>query len=264
MGAEVNYSVESGVATLVLSQAPANAYDLETLKALDARLVEARFDKNVHVILITGAGDRFFSTGADIEMLRKADPTERYDFCLFTHDVLHRLEHTPKLTLCAINGHCIGGGLEIALACDLRVSRAGKINLGFPEVNVGLLPASGGTQRLPRLIGKGRALKMMLEGTLVPVERAAEIGLVEQLWTDVLPEAFAAKAREYALTFTPPNKAPLAVGKIKRAVQSGLEASLDEGLALERELAAQLFASEDAKEGFEAFAAKRKPEFRGR
>jgi enoyl-CoA hydratase/carnithine racemase len=264
MGAQIRYAVEGGVAIVTLSQVPANAYDLDTLRALDAKLVDARFDANVHVIVVTGDGDRFFSVGADTDMLREATLDYRNNFCLYTHEVLHRLEHSPKLTICAINGHCIGGGLELALACDLRVSRTGKINLSFPEVSVGMMPASGGTQRLPRLVGKGRALKMMLEGTPLSIERAAEIGLVETLWSDVTPEAFGAKVLDYARSFTPPQKAALAVGKIKRAVQSGLEGSLEEGLALERELAAQLFASEDAKTGFAAFAAKQKPEFRGR
>jgi enoyl-CoA hydratase/carnithine racemase len=261
MGATIEYEVADGIAKLTLVAPPMNAYDLDTLKQADARIVEARFDERVHVIVLTGAGEKSFCGGADIEMLRTATTSYRSSFCLYTHEFLQRLEHTPKLTVCAINGHCIGGGLEIALACDLRIARRGRLNLGFPEVNVGLLPGSGGTQRLPRLIGKGPALELMLRGKLIDVERAAQLGIVQELLDE---ETFAAKALAYAAEFAPPRKASGAAGRIKRAVQSGLEASLDEGLALERELIAQLFASDDAREGLEAFQAKRAPAFRGR
>jgi enoyl-CoA hydratase len=261
MGATVKYAVDKGVATLTLSAPPLNAYDLDTLKEADARLVDARFDESVHVIVVTGDGEKCFCAGADTNMLREATTAYRYHFCLYTHELLQRLEHTPKLTICAINGHCIGGGLEIALACDLRVARAGSVNVGFPEVNVGLLPGSGGTQRLPRLIGKAQALQFMVQGALVNVEKAAALGIIQEVWDDA---AFQARAAEYAAGFAPPTKAAGAVGRIKRAVQSGIEGSLDEGLALERELIAQLFDSADAKEGLEAFRGKRKAVFTGR
>jgi enoyl-CoA hydratase/carnithine racemase len=174
------------------------------------------------------------------------------------------LEQTPKLVIAAINGHCVGGGLEIALACDLRIARAGIYQIGLPEVNLGVLPGTGGTQRLARLVGKGRAIEMMVEGTNVTFEHALEIGLVNKLWLTETHEGFVRKISDYAHEFVPPNRAALAVGHIKRAVQSGLEMSLEQGLALERELQAELFASHDAKEGLTAYGAKRKGVFRGR
>jgi enoyl-CoA hydratase len=261
MGAEVKYVVAGGVATLTLSAPPMNSYDLETLRSADARLVEARFDENVHVIVITGEGEKAFSIGADVKMLSTATTHYRAQFCLFTHEFLHRLEHTSKLTICGINGHCIGGGLEIALACDIRIGRAGAFNLGFPEVNVGLLPGSGGTQRLPRLIGRGPALQMLISGQLIKMDRAVALGILQEVLET--PD-FATKIAEYAKQFTPPAKAAGAVGRIKRAVLSGIDGSLEEGLALERELITQLFASEDAQEGLTAFQSKRAPVFKGR
>ncbi|MGH7330852.1 MAG: enoyl-CoA hydratase/isomerase family protein, partial [Polyangiaceae bacterium] len=213
MGAQVKYSVERGVATLTLSAPPMNAYDLDTLKSADAHLVAARFDDDVHVIVVTGDGEKAFSIGADTKMLSTATTPYRSQFCLFTHEFLARIEHTSKLTICAINGHCIGGALEIALACDIRVGRAGSFNLGFPEVNVGLLPGSGGTQRLPRLIGRGPALQMMISGQLIKMDRAASLGIVQEVWD--APD-FQARVAEYAAQYTPPTKAAGAVGRIKR------------------------------------------------
>ena len=158
----------------------------------------------------------------------------------------------------------MGGGLEIALACDLRIARAGDFQVGLPEVALGVLPGTGGTQRLGRLLGKSRAIEMMVEGAKMNVARAAEIGLVNKVWEAGSADEFLRKVIDYAHQFCPPNGAAMAAGRIKRAVQSGMEMSLEQGLAFERELQAELFASMDAKEGLNAYVAKRKPQFRGR
>jgi enoyl-CoA hydratase/carnithine racemase len=233
-------------------------------KELDSCILEARFDNDVHVIVITGHGEKYFSAGANINMLREADPTFKYYFCLHANETLSRLEQTPKLVIAAINGHAVGGGLEIALACDIRVAREGTYQVGLPEVNLGVLPGTGGTQRLARLIGAGRALEMIVEGKTLPLDEALLIGLIHKVWETPDHATFLQRIMDYAHEFTPPNRASRAVGSIKRAVQGGADMSLDQGLALERELQAELFRSEDAKEGIVAFTQKRKPVFRGR
>jgi enoyl-CoA hydratase len=231
------------------------------MRQLDAAILDARMDESVHVIVLTGRGDKFFCAGADIAMLDAVTPAFKYYFCLHANETLSRLEQTPKLVIAAINGHCVGGGLEVALAADLRVARKGAGKLGLPEVNLGVLPGTGGTQRLARLLGRARALELMVEGRTFSVEEGQALGLVNQVFDG---EDFLAEVHAYARRFVPPGRASKAVGAIKRAVISGPEAGFTEGLALERELQQQLFQSADAKEGIGAYVAKRKPEFSGR
>lgn len=264
MGALVNYMTEKGVAVLTLNDPPVNAYSYEMLKELDASILEARFDNDVHVIIVTGHGDRFFSAGANINMLREADATFKYYFCLHANETVSRLEQTPKLCIAAINGHCVGGGLEIALACDLRIARGGDYQLGLPEVGLGVLPGTGGTQRLSRLVGKSRAIELMVEGAKMNAQRALDLGVINKVWNAETNDEFVRMVVDYAHGFCPPSGAAFAVGRIKRAVQSGSEMSIEQGLAFERELQAELFASNDAKEGLNAYGDKRKPVFRGR
>jgi enoyl-CoA hydratase/carnithine racemase len=264
MGTLVNYATEKGVALLTLNDPPVNAYTYEMFKELDACILEARFDDDVHVIVITGHGDKYFCAGANINMLKEADPVFKYYFCLHANETLLRLEQTPKLCIAAINGHCVGGGFEVALACDMRIAREGAFSVGLPEVNLGVLPGTGGTQRLARLVGKSQAIELMCEGKNLELDQALAIGLVNKVWATETHDAFMRKVIDYAHELAPPNKAPLAVGAIKRAVQSGGEMSLEHGLALERELQQALFVSEDAKEGLAAFSAKRKPNFGGK
>ncbi len=256
----VNYSVQDGIAVLEMNDPPANTYTHEMMQEMDDAILKARFDKNVHVILIRGAGDKFFSAGADIEMLRKADPYFKYYFCLHANETLNRLEHTPKLVIAALNGHTVGGGLEIALAADIRLARKGGSKIGLPEVTLGVLPGTGGTQRLGRLLGKSRAIELMTTGETFGFDRALELGLVNHVFD---AESYWDSVMDYARQFAPPNKASKAVGRIKRAVCSGLEVPFGEGLAIEREMQQQLFESEDAKEGLAAYMEKRKPEFKG-
>jgi enoyl-CoA hydratase/carnithine racemase len=264
MGTLVNYMTEKGVAILTLNDPPVNAYSYEMLKELDSCILEARFDNDVHAIVLTGHGEKFFSAGANINMLREADTTFKYYFCLHANETISRLEHTPKLCIAAINGHCVGGGLEIALACDMRIARKGEFQLGLPEVALGVLPGTGGTQRLSRLVGKAKSIEMMVEGAKMNIARAAELGVINKVWQADSNDEFLRQVVDYARGFCPPNGAALAVGRIKRAVQSGMEMGIEQGLAFERELQAELFASTDAKEGLNAYAEKRKPQFRGR
>ncbi|GAB5542448.1 MAG: enoyl-CoA hydratase [Sandaracinaceae bacterium] len=257
----VRLAVEEGVGHIELSNPPANAYSVEMMRDLDQAILEARFDDDCHVVLLTGAGEKFFCAGADIGMLQAVTPRFKYQFCLHANETMLRIENTSKLVIAALQGHCVGGGLEIALAADLRVAAEGSGKLGLPEVALGVLPGTGGTQRLARMLGKAKAIELMCEGTLVDYDRAAELGLVNHVWD---ADGFLDRAKEYARSFCPPLKASMAVGHIKRAVQAGAEMSLENGLALERELQQRLFESEDAKEGLAAFNDKRKPEFRGR
>jgi enoyl-CoA hydratase len=264
MGTLVNYTTDKGVAVLTLNDPPVNAYTYEMFKELDGCILDARFDNDVHVIVITGHGEKYFSAGADINMLKEADPTFKYYFCLHANETLLRLEQTPKLVIAAINGHAVGGGFEIALACDLRIARWGSYQVGLPEVNLGVLPGTGGTQRMTRIVGRSRAMELMVEGRTLPVDDALAAGLVHKVWETPDHESFVRRIMTYAHEFTPPNRASLAVGNIKRAVQSGADMSLDQGLALERELQSELFSSHDANEGILAFTQKRKAAFRGR
>jgi enoyl-CoA hydratase/carnithine racemase len=258
---KVAYTVEEGVATLTLRDPPANTYSYEMMQALDAAILRARMDDSVHVLVVRGEGDKFFCAGADIKMLDGAEPSFKYYFCLHANETLLRLEQTPKLVIAAINGHCVGGGLEVAMACDLRVARRGKLKIGLPEVSLGVLPGTGGTQRLARLLGRAKAIELMALGSNFSVEEAHSLGLVNELFEE---GDFEAQVRAYARRFVPPGRAARAVGAIKRAVLSGLDVPLASGLALERELQQQLFVSDDAKEGIGAYVGKRTPSFKGR
>jgi len=261
---KATYLRDGAVALITLTNPPANGYSYEMMRDLDEAVLKARFDDEVHVIVLAGAGEKFFCAGADISMLNDVTPSFKYAFCLHANETMLRLEHTPKLVIAALGGHCVGGGLEIALSADLRVARAGAGKTGLPEVALGVLPGTGGTQRLARVLGKSKAIEMMATGDLVDYERALELGLVNRVIEAASDDAFLAEVLEYARTFTAPGKAAMAVGHIKRAVQTGAELPLEAGLALERELQAKLFSSADAKEGIAAFVAKRKPEFQGR
>ncbi|HEY7914045.1 MAG TPA: enoyl-CoA hydratase/isomerase family protein [Blastocatellia bacterium] len=257
----VNYSAEEGVAVIELHDPPANTYTYEMMRDLDDAILEARLDEEVHVIVIRGSGDKFFCAGANIKMLQSSTPQFRYFFSLHGNEVLMRMENTAKLVIAAINGHAVGGGLEIALACDMRIAKRGPGMLGLPEINLGLLPGMGGTQRLPRLIGKARAMELLTTGKTISVDEAHEIGLVNHVFEE---ENFFEKVIEYARQFVAPAKASRAVGLIKRSVQTGYEIPQAEALALERELLQQLFESEDAEEGLKAYAQKRQGQFKGR
>ncbi len=233
---------------------------------IDAAVLAARMDPHVHVIVLRGGGEKFFCAGANIVMLKDADPEFKYYFCLHANETLNRFEQTPKLVIAALNGHTVGGGLEVAMAADIRIARKDGGKIGLPEVALGVLPGTGGTQRLARLVGKARAIELMATGRLMTFDEAYALGIVTEVWgADQLKgRGFADAVHEYAKQFTPPNKASKAVGRMKRAVQSGAEAGLLEGLAIERELQQLLFQGDDAREGIAANLEKRPPKFSGR
>src|ERR1043165_2417966 len=260
----IRYEVKGGVALLTLNDPPANTYSYEMMQELDACILRARTDEAVQVIVITGAGEKFFCAGANIAMLSEVTPEFKYYFCLHANETMCRLEQTSKLVIAAINGHCVGGGLEVAMAADIRVARRGAGKMGLPEVSLGVLPGTGGTQRLARLVGKSKAIELMAGGELFDFEVGRELGLINRLYVADAGESFLQQVLEYARQFTTPNKASRAVGRIKRAVQTGAEIPFESALALERELQQQLFQSEDAKEGLDAYVNKRKPEFKGK
>ncbi len=257
----VEYRVENGLAILELDDPPANTYTYEMMRQLDEAILDARLNDDVWVIILRGKGNKFFSAGANIKMLTEVTPRFKYFFCLHANETLNRLEQTPKLTIAGLNGHTVGGGLEIAMACDIRLACQDGGKIGLPEVNLGVLPGTGGTQRLSRLVGKSRAIEMMVKGETFSFEKAQELGLVNQVFPK---DEFWDQVLMYAKQFCPPNKAAKAVGHIKRAVCSGLEVPFESGLAIERELQQLLFQSEDAKEGLAAYVEKRVAEFKGR
>ena len=255
----INYRVDAGIGVIELSDPPANTYTYEMNRQLDDAILKARMDNDVYVIVLTGSGDKFFSAGANIKMLASVDPTFKYYFCLHANETLLRLEHTPKLVIAALNGHCVGGGLEIAMAADIRIARQDAGKIGLPEVNLGVLPGTGGTQRLSRLVGKSKAIELMVTGNTFSFEEAKELGIVNDIYER---ENFMENIMEYARQFCPPNKAAKAVGRIKRAVQTGWEIPMESALALERERFIDLFDGEDQQEGVKAFLDKRKPDWK--
>ena len=194
----VNYRADGGVAVIEMCDPPANTYTYEMNQQLDDAILRARMENDVYVILLTGAGDKFFSAGANIKMLSSVDPTFKYYFCLHANEMLLRLEHTPKLVIAAINGHCVGGGLEIAMAADIRIARKDAGKIGLPEVNLGVLPGTGGTQRLSRLVGKSKAIELMVTGNTFSFEEAQELGIINDIYER---DGFMENMMEYAKQF---------------------------------------------------------------
>ena len=256
----VHYEAKDGVAYLTLDDPPANTYTHEMMRQLDDAILKARFAKDVYVIVLKGEGNKFFCAGANINMLKSSDPYFKYYFCLHANETLNRLEQTPKLVIAALEGHTVGGGLEIAMAADLLIAKRGSGKVGLPEVSLGVLPGTGGTQRLARRVSKSQAIDLMITGRLIEFEEAQQMGIVNQIFD---ADNFLDQIHEYAKQFTPPHRAAKAVGRIKRSVQSGAEVPFESGLAIERELQQQLFESPDAKEGLDAYVSKRQPSFQG-
>jgi len=260
----VDYRVKEGVARIELCNPPMNCFTFEMMHELDEAILRARFDDEVHAIVLCGAGERVFCAGGDLRMLHAVAPGFRYAFLLHASETLDRLEHTPKLVIAALNGHAVGGGMEIALAADLRIARRGPGRMGLPEVKLGLMPGLGGTRRLTRLVNPSRAIELMVSGDLMTFEEAHRLGMVNDVWEAASAGEFIEQVVCHARGFGPPHRAAKAVGHIKRAVQTGSELPIGAAQALERELEQLLFQSEDAKEGLGAWLGKRKPEFRGR
>ena len=271
----VNYGVtDNGIAIIELisdtdgkplsdGRTSVNTYTREMWEDIDQAILSARFDGNVSVILLTGHGEKFFSAGASINYLNTLSPRYKYFFCLHANETLSRLEQTPKLVIAALNGHTVGGGLEIAMAADIRIAHKGNFQIGLPEVSLGVLAGTGGTARLARLVGKARAMEIMVTGRKFSFEEARDMDLIHDIYDSVGLEDFRTDVLDYAGQFTLPLAAAKAIGNIKRSVQSGIEIPLEYHLALERELQSDLFQSEDAKEGIASYVERRTPRFKG-
>jgi enoyl-CoA hydratase/carnithine racemase len=255
----VDFSVDQGVGLISLNRAPANAYDWNMLKELADAIRRSREDASVRVVVIRSALPKFFCSGADISTLKDSDRAQFANFLTVAHETVDQIARTPKIFIAEIAGHCLGGGLELALCCDFRFASSAKYRIGLAEVNLALSPGMGGTQRLPRLIHKSSALHMMVTGEPVTPEQALELGIVDRVFSE---ENLQEEVRKYAqkLACGP----TMAQGYIKLSMNMGLEASLAEGLAIERAHQNQLFASEDVAEGLKAFLEKRPPKYQGR
>ena len=272
----VNYGeTKNGVAIIELisdsagdplegDKTPVNTYTREMWHDIDDAILEARFNDDVSVILITGHGEKFFSAGASIKYLNTLSPRYKYFFCLHANETLSRLEQTPKLVIAALNGHTVGGGLEIAMAADIRIARKGNYQVGLPEVALGVLAGTGGTARLSSLVGKANAMEIMVTGRKFSFEESREMDLVHDIYDSLSLDEFRQDVLDYAGRFSLPFAASKAIGNIKRSVQSGMEIPLEYHLALERELQSDLFQSEDAKEGIKAYVDRKTPRFEGK
>lgn len=249
---------DDGIGIIKLNNPPANAYDHGVMKELDDAIYEVRFDRGVKVVVLASDLPRFFCAGANVAALKAGDAYDRAAFDLHAHEVLAKIERTPKLVIAAISGHCLGGGLEIALACDLRFMVDADARIGLTEANLGVIPGTGGTQRLPRLIGLSRAIDLMVTGAAIGPQQALELGIVNRLYPadQLMPETMA-YARKLA------QGPAFAVGRIKLAAVQGVELPMEGALLLERELLNQVFASADAEEGMASFLEKRQPTYRG-
>jgi enoyl-CoA hydratase/carnithine racemase len=241
---------------IVLDKPPANSYDIDFMRELGEAVDAASADADARVVVVSSASEKFFSAGADIKAFLANDADANMEMIRVAHDSLGRIAASDKLFVAWIAGHALGGGLEIALACDLRYGAEEGYRLGTPEVTLGLLPGNGGTQRLPRLIGLGPALDLLLTGRQLSPQEARALGLLSGLFAS--EDDFRAHVERMAAG------PPLAIAGIKRAAHQGSQLTLDDGLALERDLIEQLFRSADAREGLTAFTEKRAPAFTGK
>ncbi len=255
----VRLEKQDRVGVIVLDRPPVNSYDYEFLRELASAIDDARADEDIHAVVVTSAAEKFFSTGADVKGFAAGTTRSRLMVPTLAHETFRKMENTPFIFVAAITGHCLGGGLELALACDLRFASEGSYQIGLPEVTLGLFPGSGGTQRLPRLVGLSRGLEMIVEGSTMTPAQAKEAGIVDRLFPD------ATACRQAALEFAAKTAAgpTIAIGHAKLAVTQGFGAPLDLGLAIEREAISRVFVSQDAQEGIKAFGEKRKPNFKG-
>ena len=255
----VRLEKEGKVGVIVLDRPPANSYDYQFLRDFAGAIDDARLDPDVRNVVVTSASEKFFSAGADVGAFAAGSPRSRFMTALLAHEAFRKMESSPLVFVAAIAGHCLGGGFELALACDLRFAAEGSYQIGLPEVNLGLFPGSGGTQRLPRRIGLAKAIDFIANATTLQPKQAHEAGLVDRLFPDAT--ACRAGAIEYASKL---GEGPsVAIGHAKLAATLGYGGPIDLGLALEREAIGRIFVSDDADEGIKAFSEKRKASFKG-
>lgn len=255
----VRLEKEGGVGVVVLDQPPANSYDYQFLRAFASVIDDIRADEDIHAVVVTSSSPKFFSAGADVSYFAKGTTRSRVMLATLAHETFRKMENTPFIFIAAIAGHCLGGGFELTLACDLRFAAEGTYQIGLPETNLGLFPGSGGTQRLPRLVGLSKGMDMILEARTMTPAYAKEAGLVDRLFPDA--DACRQGAIDYATKIAAGPS--VALGHAKLAITQGFSAPLDVGLAIEREAISRVFVSQDANEGIKAFTEKRKAEFKG-
>jgi enoyl-CoA hydratase/carnithine racemase len=255
----VNLEKEGRVGILVLDRPPVNSYDYEFLRSLAGAIDDARNDEDVHAVVVASASEKFFSTGADVGVFAAGTPRSRLNIPLMANEAFRKMENTPLVFIAAIAGHCLGGGLELALACDLRFAAEGAYKIGLPEASLGLFPGSGGTQRLPRLVGLSKGIDLIANATTMSPAEAKELGIVDRLFPDAT--ACRAGAIEYAARLAA--GPTVAIGHAKLAITQGYGTPLDVGIAIEREAISRVFVSADADEGIKAFGEKRRPQFKG-
>jgi len=256
----VRLEKEGAVGILVLDRPPANSYDYAFLRSLAGAIDDARNDEEIRACVVTSASEKFFSAGADVSAFAAGTARSRFMTAVMAHEAFRKMENTPLVFIAAIWGHCLGGGFELALSCDLRFAAEGSYQVGLPEVNLGLFPGSGGTQRLPRLVGLAKGLDLIVNATTMNPAQAKDLGLVDRLFPDAA--ACRAGAIEYAAKLAAGPS--VAIGHAKLAITQGFGGSLDTGLAIEREGISRVFVSEDAEEGIKAFGEKRKADFKGK
>jgi enoyl-CoA hydratase len=254
----VNYVIEEGIAVVTINYPPVNALNQKTVKELGEVIDELENKIEAKIIILTGGGDKAFVAGADIPIFFDFDRRTAEEFALSIQSVLMKMEESRKVVICAMNGLALGGGCEVAMACDIRIASR-KARLGQPEVNLGVIPGAGGTQRLPRLVGKGRAMELVFTADMISAEEARDIGLVNRV---VPPENLMEEAKKMARKIL--SKGPIAISMAKKALHEGLDMKLKEGLRLEARLFGELFETLDVKEGVKAFLEKRPPRFEGR
>lgn len=251
--------IKETIATVTVNRPSAmNAMTLTTLQELDVVVQQLSDSAEVRAVIITGAGEKVFIAGGDIAMLRELGPVEARELALLAHRICNAIEQSPKPFIAAINGYALGGGCELAMSCDIRIA-VEHARFGQPEINIGTLPGFGGSQRLPRLVGKGRALEMILTGDMIDAQEAWRIGLVNR----VVPAVdLMASARTLATKLA--NKSQMALKLCKEVVTNGLEMDLQRACSYEADLFALSFATADQQEGMTAFLEKRAPVFSDR
>lgn len=241
-----------GIATVTVNRPAAlNAMTLSTLEELEAIVAEITRNPDIRVAILTGAGTKAFVAGADIAVMRDMTPQQARDMALIAHRTYAAIESSPKPFIAAVNGYALGGGCELAMACDMRLA-SDNARFGQPEINLGILPGFGGTQRLPRLVGKGRATEIILTGEMIDAREAHRIGLVNRV---VAPDELLQEARKLAAKISA--KGLVALQLCKQSIGNGLEMDLARACAYEAELFAYSFSTSDQKEGMGAFLEKR-------
>lgn len=254
----VTVTKNNGISEIHLHAGKGNSYDFDVYREINAAIDEVRLDNDIHTAILMSDVVKFFSVGANINFLRSAEPRYKTQFCLFCNETLDKIARSPQIFIAMIEGHCVGGGLEMALACDLRFAADGDFQIGLPEVTLGVLPGTGGTQRMARLIGPSKALDLCITGRTLSPQEALQIGLVDKVYS---VEEIREKTMEYAHGLC--DSATYAVSNIKLSIMNGSEMPLNVAIRYEGELQNLLFRSQDAKEGLNSFLERKTPSFQG-